>query len=38
MSDFLRLTRGEENVILPMEEVFTSTRNTLLVQKAADNQ
>ena len=38
MTDFLRLTRGEENVILPMEEVFTSTRNTLLVQKAADNQ
>ena len=36
MTDFLRLVRGEENVILPMEDVFTATRNTLLVQKAAD--
>ena len=38
MTDFLRLVRGEENVILPMEDVFTATRNTLLVQKAADEQ
>lgn len=36
MTDFLRLIREEEKVILPMEEVFTSTRNTLLIQKAAD--
>ncbi|MBR4959417.1 MAG: Gfo/Idh/MocA family oxidoreductase [Clostridia bacterium] len=37
MTDFLRLVRDEENVILPMEEVFTATRNTLTIQKYADN-
>ena len=37
MTDFLRLVRGEENVILPMDEVFTATRNTLTIQKYADN-
>ena len=36
MTDFLRLVQGEENVILPMEDVFTATRNTLCIQKAAD--
>ena len=36
LSDFLSLTRGEEGVILPMEEVFRSTRATLLIQRFAD--
>ena len=36
MTDFLRLVRGEENVILPMNEVFAATRNTLRIQQAAN--
>ncbi len=36
MTDFLRLVEGDENVILPMEDVFTATENTLKIQKAAD--
>lgn len=36
MTDFLHLCQGE-SVLLPMEDVFRSTRNTLLVQKMADN-
>lgn len=36
MTDFLHLCQGE-NVILPMEEVFRSTRNTLMVQEFANN-
>ncbi|MBQ8400336.1 MAG: Gfo/Idh/MocA family oxidoreductase [Clostridia bacterium] len=36
MTDFLRLVQGEENVILPMEDVFAATRATLQLQKKAD--
>ena len=36
LSDFLALTRGETDVVLPMEEVFRSTRATLLIQRFAD--
>ncbi len=36
MTDFLRLVRGEEDVILPMEDVFAATENTLRIQAAAD--
>ena len=37
MTDFLRLVQGEENVILPMHDVFAATRNTLTIQKYADD-
>lgn len=36
LTDFLALTRGEEGVILPMEEVFASTRATLLAERHAN--
>ena len=36
LTDFLRVVRGEENVILPMADVFAATRATLLLQKKAD--
>lgn len=36
MTDFLHLCHGED-VLLPMEEVFRSTRNTLKVQTYANN-
>ncbi len=36
MTDFLRLVRGEEDVILPMEDVFAATENTLRIQETAD--
>ena len=36
LTDFLRLVNGEKEVILPMEEVFASTRITLTAQKVAD--
>ncbi len=37
MTDFLRLVRGDE-VILPMEDVFAATENTLLIQAVADRK
>lgn len=37
LTDFLKVVRGEEDVILPVEEVIKSTRNTLLIQKKANN-
>ena len=36
LTDFLALVNGEKDVILPMEEVFKSTRLTLLTQRVAD--
>ena len=36
LTDFLRLVKGEKGVILPMEEVFHSTRLTLLAQRKAN--
>lgn len=38
LTDFLALMRGEKDVVLPMEEVFRSTRVTLLVQQMADGE
>ncbi|MBE6615452.1 MAG: Gfo/Idh/MocA family oxidoreductase [Ruminococcaceae bacterium] len=38
MTDFLRLVRGEENLILPMADVFAATRNTLTIQAEADKR
>lgn len=36
LTDFLRVVNGETDVILPVEDVFASTRATLLLQKKAD--
>lgn len=36
LTDFLRVVRGETDVILPMADVFAATRATLLLQKKAD--
>ena len=35
LTDFLRLTKGEE-AVLPMSDVFSSSRVTLEIQKLAD--
>jgi len=36
VSDFLDLVAGKEDVIVPMEDVFASTREALTIQKFAD--
>ncbi len=36
LTDFNRLVNGEKGVILPMEEVFKSTRYTLKIQKESE--
>lgn len=36
LTDFYRLTQGEKDVVLPMQDVFSSTRLTLLTQVMAD--
>lgn len=36
LNDFLKAVNGEKDLILPMEEVFQSTRHTLLIQQKAD--
>ena len=38
LTDFHRLVNGGKDVVLPMEEVFGSTRLTLLTQSAADGE
>lgn len=36
LDDFIRLVKGEDGVILPMEEALSSTRKTLEIQKYSD--
>ena len=38
LADFYRMVQGEDDVILPMDEVFKSMRDTLTIQKYADAQ
>ena len=38
LEDFYRMVNGEKDVILPMDEVFSSMRDTLTIQKYADAQ
>jgi predicted dehydrogenase len=38
LTDFYRLVNGEKKVVLPMEEVFKSTRLTLKTQRVADER
>lgn len=37
LEDFLRLVSGEKSLVLPMDEVFQSTRATLQIQQLAQN-
>ena len=37
LTDFLKVVNGDQDAVLPMKDVFKSTRETLLIQKAADD-